>query len=207
MPNYPSNLKFIIILPPKPQKRARSATKITKSGKAFTMEYKDPDQRLEERRMINLLLQHRPPAPLKGPLLFGMRAYLPIPASKSNKWKVAALAGTIRPTSKPDLDNLAKNIKDVLKGIFWIDDSQVIGYLPGFGKYYGDPARWELEIKVWQPTPTVYPEVCFNCTAPVEPKNYSLQAIRKTRNCFLCGKNYEYLEEPKKSLTINQALL
>jgi Holliday junction resolvase RusA-like endonuclease len=200
---FPSSLKFTIIIPPKPQKRARSATKITKTGKAFTMEYKDPDQRLEERRMINLLLEHRPPEPLQGPLMFGMKAYLPIPASKSNKWKQAALDGLVRPTTKPDLDNLAKNIKDVLKGIFWIDDCQVIGYLPGFGKYYGAPARWELEIKLWQPdtlksiVATTYPDVCFNCTGPVEPNNYSIRAYRVKKCCPICGNDYEHLQEPE----------
>jgi len=197
-----SSLKFTIIIPPKPQKRARSATKITKSGKAFTMEYKDPDQRLEERRMINLLLEHRPPVPFSGPLMFGMKAYMPIPASKSNKWKQAAMDGLVRPTGKPDLDNLAKNIKDVLKGIFWVDDSQVVEYLPGFGKYYGAPARWKLEIRIWQPpevkimVATTYPDVCFNCTGPVEPKNYSLMAKRVKKKCPLCGKEFECLEEP-----------
>jgi len=35
----------------------------------------------------------------------------------------------------------------VCKGVFWQDDKQVVEYLPGTGKYYGDPARWEIEIE------------------------------------------------------------
>ncbi len=57
------------------------------------------------------------------------------------------VAGKIRPTTKPDLDNCIKNLKDVCKGVFWQDDKQVVEYLPGTGKYYGDPARWEIEIE------------------------------------------------------------
>ena len=54
---------------------------------------------------------------------------------------------TTRPTTKPDLDNLLKQFKDCAKGIFWEDDKQVVEYLPGTGKYYGSPARWEIVIE------------------------------------------------------------
>ena len=45
--------------------------------------------------------------------------------SMSKKKARMALAGDIRPTSKPDLDNAAKGILDALKGVFWKDDSAV----------------------------------------------------------------------------------
>jgi Holliday junction resolvase RusA-like endonuclease len=140
-------MKFTIPLPPKAQKRARSRAVIN-AGKAFSMIYKDKGQRLEEDKFIALLYQHRPEMPFDGPILLGVRAYLPIPGSKPKKFKAAAQAGEIRPTTKPDLDNLLKHFKDCCKGIFWIDDKQVVGYLPETGKYYGFPARWEIEIKI-----------------------------------------------------------
>jgi Holliday junction resolvase RusA-like endonuclease len=139
-------MRFTILLPPKAQKRARSRA-VVNGGRAFSMTYKDKGQRLEEDKFIALLCQHRPETPFRGPLLLGVKAYLQVPESKPKKFKAAALAGEIRPTIKPDLDNLLKHFKDCCKGIFWYDDKQVVGYLPETGKYYGYPTRWEIEIK------------------------------------------------------------
>jgi Holliday junction resolvase RusA-like endonuclease len=139
-------MKFTIPLPPKAQKRARSAA-INQGGRAFSVTYKDKDQQLEEDKLIAFLLLHRPEIAFDGPVLLGVKAFLPIPESKSKKFKAAALAGLIRPVTKPDLDNLLKHVKDCCKGIFWLDDKQVVGYLAGTGKYYGNPARWEIEIE------------------------------------------------------------
>ena len=138
-------MKFTIVLPPQAQKRARSRA-ITSNGRAYAMTYKAPGQRQQENKLMALMYQHRPPQPLQGPLALGVKAYLPIPESKPKKFKAAALAGEIRPITKPDLDNVLKHFKDCCKGVFWEDDKQVVEYLPGTGKYYGYPARWEIEI-------------------------------------------------------------
>lgn len=114
--------------------------------KSYVQAYKAKEQEREEDKLIALLYRHRPAKPFEGPVWLGMKAYLPIPSSKSKQWKTAALAGEIRPTTKPDVDNLLKHLKDCCKGIFWKDDKQCVGYLLGTGKYYGDPPRWEIEI-------------------------------------------------------------
>lgn len=64
-------------------------------------------------------------APLGGPLTIDLVVLMPIPASKAAAWKRGALAGTIRPTSKPDYDNFAK-ILDALNMIVWVDDALVV---------------------------------------------------------------------------------
>ncbi|MBW2135753.1 MAG: RusA family crossover junction endodeoxyribonuclease [Deltaproteobacteria bacterium] len=139
-------MKFSITIPPKAQIRER--VRACKIGDRFVgRSHKHPKQRLEENRLVALLMEHKPPEPLDGPILLGLKAFMPIPKSKSKKWKEAALAGEIRPTVKPDFDNILKNFKDVCSGIFWTDDRQVVGYLDGTGKYYGDPPRYEIEIK------------------------------------------------------------
>lgn len=51
---------------------------------------------------------------------------LPVPASWPIWKKCAALARTIRPTSRPDLDNFVKLAKDALNGVLWVDDSQIV---------------------------------------------------------------------------------
>ncbi len=64
----------------------------------------------------------------------------------SKKRAVAAERGEIRPTTKPDLDNYLKAIKDALKGICWRDDSQVVAYREPFGKYYSAKPRVEVDV-------------------------------------------------------------
>ena len=109
------------------------------------MTYKDPAQRKAEDTLIAMLMEYRPPAPLDGPLCLEIKAYLPIPASKSNKWKAQAAAREIRPITKPDNTNLAKNLEDcmTLAG-FWIDDRQIVTLT--IEKFYGEP-RWEIALK------------------------------------------------------------
>ena len=51
---------------------------------------------------------------------------IPIPASWSKAHKAAALAGTELPTSKPDIDNVAKAILDACNGVVFRDDAQVV---------------------------------------------------------------------------------
>lgn len=48
------------------------------------------------------------------------------PASWSQKKRTAALAGEIRPTSKPDIDNVIKGIFDAMNDIVFLDDKQVV---------------------------------------------------------------------------------
>lgn len=63
--------------------------------------------------------------PLDGPLTLVVEAHLPIPTSWSKKRQAMAVAGALRPCSKPDADNLLK-IVDGLNAICWRDDAQVI---------------------------------------------------------------------------------
>lgn len=51
---------------------------------------------------------------------------VPIPASWSQRKRDQALAGNVRPTTKPDIDNVEKAIFDGLNGITWKDDVQVV---------------------------------------------------------------------------------
>ena len=73
-----------------------------------------------------------------------------VPASKSKKWKAAALAGAIRPTSKPDIDNVIKSSFDGLNLVVWVDDSQVVELKTA--KWYSDAPRLEMWVREVQPT-------------------------------------------------------
>lgn len=135
-------IKFTIPIVPTAQMRARHGV-----VHGFSRTYKDEKQEARENVLMTFLAKFQPATPMQGELLLGVKAYLPIPTSKAKKWKEAAASGKIRPTTKPDLDNLIKHLKDCLSMMrFWGDDKQVVGYLPHTGKYYSENPRWEIEI-------------------------------------------------------------
>lgn len=80
-----------------------------------------------------------------GAVSVRIEAGTPIPASWSHKKRLAALAGDLSPTGKPDFDNLAKCCGDALNKIVWHDDSQII--VCAFRKFYS--ASPGLTVSVW----------------------------------------------------------
>lgn len=83
--------------------------------------------------------------PLSGPVQLGCIFGMPIPKSSSLKMAEAMLAGEIMHTKKPDLDNLVKFVKDAARGLFWVDDSQVVRVLAW--KVYSDTPHTELTVR------------------------------------------------------------
>jgi Holliday junction resolvase RusA-like endonuclease len=84
-------------------------------------------------------------SPMEGPLEVSIAAYVPIAQSWSKKRQAAALAGTERPTKKPDIDNLIKSLADGLNLVVWIDDSQIVQVTAA--KHYSDRPRVEIRVK------------------------------------------------------------
>lgn len=79
------------------------------------------------------------------PLLLEIKAYFKIPTSASKKRKALMEDGKIRPTKKPDIDNVFKAIADSLNGIAYKDDSQIISGT--VSKFYSEQPRVEVTIK------------------------------------------------------------
>lgn len=65
-------------------------------------------------------------APILGPVGIKIDLMIGIPQSWSKKKRLQAFSGEIRPTSKPDWENVCKALCDALNGIAWVDDSQVV---------------------------------------------------------------------------------
>jgi Holliday junction resolvase RusA-like endonuclease len=65
--------------------------------------------------------------PLETPVTVAIYIRVGIPASYSKQKRKDALAGTIKPTKKPDLDNIAKAFLDAMNEIVYLDDKQVVG--------------------------------------------------------------------------------
>ena len=82
---------------------------------------------------------------LDGEIIAEIIAYFPIPKSFSKKKRLEAIEGKIRPTKKPDTDNIAKTILDSLNGIAFEDDKQVVALL--VKKLYGEEAKVAVVLK------------------------------------------------------------
>jgi Holliday junction resolvase RusA-like endonuclease len=65
-------------------------------------------------------------APIAVPVRAEISVDLPVPQSWSAKRQAAALAGYIRPTSRPDTDNYVKAALDAINGIVAADDCLVV---------------------------------------------------------------------------------
>ena len=81
----------------------------------------------------------------QGPLKLTITAYFPIPSSASKKKKELMLAGIIRPTIKPDWDNIGKIVTDALNHLAYDDDKQIVEAI--VRKLYSDEPRVEIEIE------------------------------------------------------------
>jgi Holliday junction resolvase RusA-like endonuclease len=84
-------------------------------------------------------------APLDGPVKVRVVAAFPVPASWSRRKRADALAGIIRPTVKPDADNLIKCVGDGLNAVIWRDDSQIV--TASIAKIYSDRPALRIEIE------------------------------------------------------------
>lgn len=82
---------------------------------------------------------------LQGALKMQIFITTAIPASYSKKQKKMAMDNTLRPTKKPDLDNIAKIICDSLNTIAYEDDKQIVCL--EVNKYYGETGNVLVQLE------------------------------------------------------------
>ena len=82
---------------------------------------------------------------LEGPIAVVIKVTCEVPASWSKTKKTLAASGDIRPTSRPDLDNVAKLVCDALNKIVWRDDAQIVALT--VAKVYGAEASAEITVE------------------------------------------------------------
>lgn len=80
-----------------------------------------------------------------GELSMNVEAYYQIPKSASKRNAECMRLESIRPTKKPDCDNVLKIIADALNGVAYKDDSQIVD--ARVQKFYSDNPRVEVVIE------------------------------------------------------------
>ena len=138
-------IKFTIPLEPKGQMRARRGKIFkTKDNRMFATTHKAKKQETVEARLLAYIIPHAPEQLWTGPIMIELTAYMEPAASWADSWRAAKL-DEIWPTKTPDLDNILKNVKDVMSGIIYHDDKQICGAM--LWKMFGAP---RLEVTVTQ---------------------------------------------------------
>lgn len=141
------SLQCVIPIVPAAQKRSRSRAFRNRAGNMVATNYKDPKQRAYEDTFRSLLLGKVPDGcPVRGPVSISVTAVMPVPKSWSKKRTIDAIEGRVAHTSKPDVDNLIKQM-DCLTGTLWIDDAQIVSMTAR--KRYGQIPRWEISAE-WE---------------------------------------------------------
>lgn len=79
------------------------------------------------------------------PLELIVNAYFLPPANTSKKKLALMYDNKIRPTKKPDFDNIAKIIGDALNAVAYPDDKQVVE--ASIHKFYGTEPRVEITVR------------------------------------------------------------
>jgi Holliday junction resolvase RusA-like endonuclease len=83
--------------------------------------------------------------PLETPMTVAIYIRVGIPASYSKQKRKDALSGVLRPTKKPDLDNIAKCFLDGMNDIVYLDDKQVVNL--HVTKVYAETPAVEVMVK------------------------------------------------------------
>ena len=83
--------------------------------------------------------------PEDSQLELSVAAYFKIPKSGSKKKKAEMRIGGIRPTKKPDGDNILKAVADALNGVCYKDDKNIVKM--SIEKFYSDVPRIEVVIQ------------------------------------------------------------
>ena len=110
----------------------------------------DPEKSRSYKQLVRFLVtQHLKKIegfkPYENSLCVDLTFYLGIPTSWTKKRKLEASQGQIRPTKKPDTDNLVKCVTDSCNGLLWVDDS-IITDLTARKRYTSDLARVVIKI-------------------------------------------------------------
>jgi Holliday junction resolvase RusA-like endonuclease len=135
-------LKFTVLGEPQGKARARIVRLSNGASHSFT-----PEKTVLYENLIQFEYQRQCGAVRFGDderLNMSVSAYFGTPASASKKKISQMLNGTIRPAKKPDWDNIEKVVADVLNGVAYRDDMQIVDCM--VSKYYSANPRVEVTI-------------------------------------------------------------
>ena len=114
-----------IVVTGEPVAKGRGRAAVLQTGRAIIFTPKNTRKwEADARQVARLEMGSR--LPMTGPVHIDIRVVF-VPAKSWPDWKRnMAISHEIAHTTKPDIDNLAKSMKDALNGIVYDDDAQII---------------------------------------------------------------------------------
>lgn len=117
-----TNVAFTV--PGEPQGKGRARVgKIGGHARMFT-----PAKTVAYEGLVAMAAQHAMAGgqPFAGACAVEVECVFAMPKSMTKKHRAEALAGRMRPTKKPDGDNVLKAVCDGINGVVWVDDVQAV---------------------------------------------------------------------------------
>lgn len=136
---------ILFSVPGPPQGKARARTVRGRGGQTFSY---TPDKTVLYENLIKIsyLQVSKKIFNNKEPINVRITACFEPAKSASKKKRMQMLSGEIKPTKKPDIDNITKCILDGLNGVAYRDDTQVVEV--SAKKIYAEKAEVKVEIEV-----------------------------------------------------------
>ncbi|AJP12687.1 RusA family crossover junction endodeoxyribonuclease [Clostridioides difficile] len=104
-----------------------------------------PNKTKSYEELIKWLYQSKVKHYFEGYIKMTLRCYYSIAKSNSKKIKEQKRNNVLRPSKKPDIDNVIKVVADSLNGIAYKDDTQIVEVVAS--KYYSDKPRVEVILE------------------------------------------------------------
>lgn len=123
-----------------------------RAGKSFagkTVLY-DPAKSRDFKQYVSLIAsQYAPRKLITGPIHLSVDIYRMTPKKYQTKPKQQLIEqGMLLPTTKPDVDNYVKGVKDGISKIIWQDDSQIVNL--NVRKFYSMTPRVVVRISYFE---------------------------------------------------------
>lgn len=143
-------VSFMVPGEPVAKGRPRFSVRKSKDGGAY-VSVRTPDKTVIYENQVKLEYRDQTGGfkfPDDAMLEIEIEAYFSIPKSTSKKKRAAMMDGTVRPTKKPDIDNVLKAVADSLNGIAYRDDSQIVSAT--VNKFYDAAPRLIVTISLME---------------------------------------------------------
>jgi len=130
------------IIPGEPKGKGRP--KFSRQGN-FVRTY-SPETTVNYENWVKICFQEAKQEMLAGELKAKIRCFYGIPNSYTKQKKYDAMRGVLRPTKKPDIDNICKIIFDSLNGLAYADDKDIVSCT--IDKWFDSNPR--VEVTLWE---------------------------------------------------------